>query len=112
MDLSSQVGLAYDLKHLNKHLPGTVESERLLQKDGAAHVFTDKATLSFVEATIFERGESRGVVRGTARYGFLFDRPIGERVAVDGGRIPLHYGEMKLNPDGRYHIIPRTRPAQ
>jgi hypothetical protein len=35
----SQKGLAYQLKHLNKHLPGTAQSEKLIRKEGAAHVF-------------------------------------------------------------------------
>ena len=35
----SQNGLAYQLKHLNKHLPGTPQAEKLIRKEGAAHVF-------------------------------------------------------------------------
>jgi hypothetical protein len=100
------------LKHLNKHLPGTTESAKLIQKEGAAHVFTDKATLSQVEAAILERGQSTGAVRGTERFGLRFEDPIGYRISRDGNRIPLHYGELTLKPDGRYHLIPRTRPAE
>ena len=32
--LASRPGLAYELKHLNKHLPGTTESAKLIQKEG------------------------------------------------------------------------------
>jgi hypothetical protein len=100
------------LKHLNKRLPGTKESAKLIQKEGAAHVFTDKASLSQAEAAILERGQLTGSVRGTERYGLLFEEPIGYRISQDGSRIPLNYAELKLGPDGRYHIIPRTGPAR
>lgn len=93
-------------------MPGTKASERLIRKDGAAHVFNDKATLGRVEAAILERGEFTGVVRGTRRYGLRFDDPIGYRVSADGGRVPLHYGELKLGESGFYHVIPRTGPSR
>src|SRR5262249_23906636 len=108
----SKPGLAYDLKHLSKHLPGTQESATLMQKEGTAHVFMDKATLSQVEAAILERGRLTGSVRGTERYGLMFEEPIGYRISQDGSRIPLYYAELKLGADGRYHIIPRTGPAR
>jgi len=34
--------LVYDIRHINKHLPGTTQSEKLIRKEGAAHVFKDK----------------------------------------------------------------------
>ncbi len=100
------------MKHLNKHLPGTAESAKLIQKEGAAHVFTDKATLTQVEAAILERGQATVSVRGTERFGLRFEDPIGYRISRDGNRIPLNYGELTLKHDGRYHLIPRTRPAE
>ena len=110
--LASKEGLAYDPKHLNKHLSGTRESTDLIRKDGAAHLFHDLATLSRVEAAILDRGEPGGTVRGTERFGLRFDQPIGYRITADGSHLPLHQGELKLNPDGKYHIIPRTGPSR
>jgi hypothetical protein len=41
-----------------------------------------------------------------------FDEPIGFRIDAQGNKIPLYYGEMKLNPNtGLYHVIPRTGPS-
>jgi hypothetical protein len=39
----------------------------------------------------------------------LANEPIGVRIASDGPRIPLNYGEMKIK-DGLYHLIPKTGP--
>jgi len=102
----SKNGLAYQLKHLNKHLPNTPESEKLINKKGDAHVFNDKSTLSRLEEAIFKRGKYTGNIRGWERYGVMFDEPIGYRISSDGKKIPLHYGEMKIK-DGFYHVIPR-----
>ncbi len=46
------------------------------------------------------------------RFGLWFEEPIGVRIAPDGSRIPLHYGEAKVSQDGLYHVIPRTGPAE
>ena len=89
--LMGREGLAYELKHLNKHLPDTPESLRLIQKEGSAHVFNDKAALSQVEQAILEKGESLGTVRGWERYGLRFDEPIGFRIDANGNKIPLYY---------------------
>jgi uncharacterized protein (UPF0216 family) len=103
--------LVYDIRHINKHLPGTTQSEKLIRKEGAAHVFNDKETLEYVEKTILEEGKYIGNVRGAERYGYQFKEPIGYRIDANGNRIPLHYGEMKVSA-GKYHIIPRTRPSK
>ncbi|MFN5891831.1 MAG: DUF6972 family protein [Dolichospermum sp.] len=26
--------------------------------------------------------------------------------------MPLYYGEIKINADNQYHVIPRTRPSE
>ncbi len=100
------------MKHLNKRLPGTAEFAKWIQREGAVHVFTDKATLTQVEAAVLERGQVTVSVRGTERFGLRFDGPIGYRISRDGNRIPLNYGELTLKHDGRYHLIPRTSPAE
>jgi len=104
-------GKAYQVKFLARHLPGTKAVAAMLRKGENAHVFFDMATLSRVEAAIFERGVHTGVVRGTERYGLRFKDAIGYQLKPDGTRIPLHYGEMKVSADGFYHIMPRTGPS-
>jgi hypothetical protein len=94
-------------------LPDTPQSLRLIEREGAAHVFTDKATLGRVDAAIFERGQYTGTVRGWERYGLQFEEPIGYRIDAAGNQIPLHYGELKFNPQtGGYHLVPRTGGSQ
>jgi RHS repeat-associated protein len=105
-------GTAYEFRHIAKHIEGTAASIRLIAREGAAHVFSDKATLAAVENAIFKgQGIFTGVVRGTQRFGLWFDRPIGARIAADGTRIPLFYGEAKVSANGLYHVIPRTGPS-
>jgi molybdopterin biosynthesis enzyme MoaB len=43
-----------------RHLPGTPQVQRLLRQEGKAHVFTDRATLERVTATIIESGNTNG----------------------------------------------------
>jgi RHS repeat-associated protein len=105
--LALRKGLAFELKHLNKHLEGTDEALRLIRKEGSAHVFESKDVLSSVEKAILERGQFTGNIRGWDRYGLQFDSPIGYRIGADGSRIPLFYGEIKIK-DGLYHVIPRS----
>lgn len=103
-------GLSNEFRKQYKHIPGTREAARELRL-GAAHLFIDKETLAAVEEAIIERGIKTGTIRGTTRYGLRFTNPIGYRLGADGSRIPLYYGELKLSPDGLYHVIPRTGPA-
>jgi len=56
--------LTLDERHVAKHLPHTVESERLLRKEGMIHVFYDRATMLMVAETIKQHGEYLGEVRG------------------------------------------------
>ena len=42
---------------IDRHLPGTPQVERLLRKEGKAHVFNDKATMDAVTQAIIKRGE-------------------------------------------------------
>jgi hypothetical protein len=37
--------LNLDGRHITKHLPDTPQMQRLLQKEGVAHVFNDQATM-------------------------------------------------------------------
>jgi hypothetical protein len=105
-------GTAYEINQIAKHLEGTVQANRLIAREGAAHVFTDKATLAAVENALFAgQGMFTGVARGTERFGLMFKNPIGTRIAADGTRVPLLYGEAKVSAGGLYHVIPRTGPA-
>jgi RHS repeat-associated protein len=103
--------VAYERKHLLKHIAGTAEAAKEIRgKQKAAHVFNDLATLSRVEAEILSRGIHTGTSPDYARFGLYFDEAIGYRIGRDGSKTPLHYAEMKISPDGLYHIIPRTGP--
>jgi hypothetical protein len=64
-----------------------------------------------VENAILERGVHTGTVRGSHRFGLMFKDVIGTRIAPDGSRTSLFYGELKLK-DGFYHVMPRIGPAE
>ncbi|WP_193857753.1 hypothetical protein [cf. Phormidesmis sp. LEGE 11477] len=101
-----------DRRHLAKHLPDTPQSDRLLQRGRAAHVFKDEDTLFQVAQAILIRGVYTGFARGYDRYGLVFAEAIGLRIDPDGSTFPLFYGEVKIDADNRYHPIPRTRPSE
>ena len=52
-----------DPKHIPKHLPNTPQSQRLLLRGRAIHVFNDEDTMLQVAQAIIERGEYTGSVR-------------------------------------------------
>jgi RHS repeat-associated protein len=105
-------GLAFELKYLDRHIEGTAQANRMLSKAEAVHVFDSKTTAGDVAQAIIERGEFTGTRGGFDRYGLQFESPIGYRIAPDGGRVPLTYGQLKVRPDGMYHVIPRTGAGQ
>jgi hypothetical protein len=104
--------LFLDSRHLPKHLPDTPQAERLLKRGQSAHVFNDEETMLRVARAIMERGEYLGEIRNYERYGLLFSEPIGYRIDPNGSRIPLFYGEVKIDANDKYHPIPRTRPSE
>jgi hypothetical protein len=65
-----------------------------------------------VAQAIIERGEYLGEIRNYERYGLLFSEPIGYRMDPSGSKIPLFYGEVKIDANDKYHPIPRTRPSE
>jgi hypothetical protein len=66
-----------------------------------------------VAQAIIERGEYTGIIRGYEGYGLFFAKPIGYRISPDDGlRTLLFYGEVKIDAENRYHVIPRTRPSE
>ena len=101
-----------DSRHIAKHLPDTSQVQRLLRRGRAAHVFKDAATMDSVAQAIIGRGEYTGSIRGYERYGLFFAETIGYRISPDGSRVPLYYGEVKIDAENRYHVVPRTRPSQ
>jgi len=102
-----------DPRHIAKHLPETPQVQRLLRRGRAAHVFNNEATMERVAQAIIERGEFTEVIRGYERYGLFFAESIGYRISPeDGSSTPLFYGEVKIDAENRYHVIPRTRPSQ
>lgn len=104
--------IVLDSKQVAKHLPDTPQMQRLLRKGRAAHVFNDEATMNKVAQAIIENGKFTDTIRGYDRYGMLFVEAIGYRISPDGSRIPLYYGEIKINEYNQYHVIPRTRPSE
>ena len=103
--------LAYEFRYLDRHVEGSATAEKMLAKGEAVHVFGSKAAASDVADAIIERGQFTGNRGGFDRYGLSFDTPIGYRIAPDGTRIPLSYGQLKVRSDGLYHAIPRTGPG-
>lgn len=97
-----------DPRHTAKHLPGTAQVQRLLRRGRAAHVFHNEATMERVAQAVIANGEFTGIIREYERYGLLFSESIGYRIAPDGSTMPLFYGEVKIDAENRYHVIPRT----
>ncbi|MDJ1170881.1 hypothetical protein PMG71_15715 [Roseofilum sp. BLCC_M154] len=99
---------------IDKHLPGTDKSQRELQKEGIVYLFNDRDTLERVASEILNHGEQTGADDEHdpyERYGLFFAEPIGYILKLDGTRIPLYYGEVKIKKStGQYHVIPRTKP--
>ncbi len=105
--------ISLDQRHVAKHLPNTPQAQRLLRRGRSAHVFNDVATMERVAETIIESGKYIGFIRGYKRYGLFFSEAIGYRLSPEGRLdMPLFYGEMKIDAENRYHVIPRTRPSQ
>lgn len=101
-----------DSRHTPKHLPDTPQVQRLLRRGQSAHVFNDEETLLQIVQDVIERGEYTGSIRNYERYGLLFSDAIGFRIDPSGSKVPLFYGEIKIDANNRYHPIPRTRPSE
>jgi hypothetical protein len=101
---------------MNRHLPNTPHVQRLLRREGKAHVFNDHETLKRVTQAIIAGGEQTGVEDEDddyERYGLYFSEPIGYIIKADGSQAPLYYGEIKIvKTTGDYHAIPRTGPRR
>jgi hypothetical protein len=101
---------------IDRHLPNTPQVQRLLQREGRAHVFSDLDTLKRVTQSIIAGGERTGIEDegdDYERYGLYFSEPIGYIIKADGSQIPLYYGEIKIvKTTGEYHAIPRTSPRR
>ncbi|MEH1872854.1 DUF6972 family protein [Nostoc sp.] len=99
-----------------RHLPNTPQVQRLLHREGRAHIFNDRETLERVTQAIIAGGERTGIddeEDDYERYGLYFSEPIGYIIKADGSQIPLDYGEIKIvKTTGEYHAIPRTSPRR
>jgi hypothetical protein len=99
-----------------RHLPNTPQVQRLLQREGRAHVFNDRETLERVTRVIMEHGARTGIddeEDDYERYGLCFPEAIGYIIRTDGSRTPLYYAEIKIvKTTGEYHAIPRTGPCR
>ena len=100
----------------DRHLPNTPQVQRLLRREGRAHIFNDIETLKRVTQAIIANGERTGIEDDEddyERYGLYFSEPIGYIIRVDGSQTPLYYGEIKIvKTTGEYHAIPRTSPRR
>jgi hypothetical protein len=102
-----------DASHNQKHLPGTSASDRLIRKEGSAHVFNNEATLCSAERMVLAKGQYLGESRGWVRYGLRLKDPVGYRIDAAGNKVPLNYVELKIDPrSGAYHVVPRTGPSR
>jgi hypothetical protein len=104
------------LSLIDRHLPNTSQVQRLLRREGRAHVFNDRETLERVIQAIIIGGKQTGIndeEDDYERYGLYFSEPIGYIIKADGSQIPLYYGEIKIvKTTGEYHAIPRTSPRR
>jgi hypothetical protein len=57
----------FDPNHIARHLLNTPQSLKLIQNEGAAHVFMDEATLFQVQGAVIENGQYTGNVRQNKR---------------------------------------------
>ncbi|MBN3899109.1 MAG: hypothetical protein HWQ41_28710 [Nostoc sp. NOS(2021)] len=101
---------------VDRHLPNTPQVQRLLQREGRAHVFSDRQTLERVTQAIIKSGERTGIddeEDDYERYGLYFPEAIGYIIRTDGSQTLLYYGEIKIvKTTGEYHAIPRTSPRR
>jgi hypothetical protein len=101
---------------IDRHLPNTSQVQRLLRREGRAHVFSDRETLERVTQAIIKAGERTGIddkEDDYERYGLYFSEAIGYIMRIDGSQTPLYYGEIKIvKTTGEYHVIPRTSPRR
>lgn len=101
---------------IDRHLPNTSQAQRLLRREGRAHIFNDLETLKRVTEAIIASGERTGIEDEDddyERYGLYFSEPIGYIMRADGSQTPLYYGEIKIvKITGEYHAIPRTSPRR
>jgi hypothetical protein len=101
---------------IDRHLPNTLQVQRLLRTENRAHVFNDLETLRQVTQAIIADGEQTGLEDKNddyERYGLYFSEPIGYIIRTDGTQVPLYYGEIKIvKTTGEYHAIPRTSPRR
>ncbi len=101
---------------IDRHLPNTPQVQRLLRREGRAHVFSDYETLERVTEAIIKDGERTGIndpEDDYERYGLYFSELIGYIIRIDGSQTPLFYGEIKIvKTTGEYHAIPRTSPRR
>ncbi len=101
---------------IDRHLPDTAQVQRLLRREGRAHVFNDRETLEQVTQAIITSGEQTGIddkEDDYERYGLYFSEAIGYVIRTDGSQTLLYCGEIKIvKTTGEYHAIPRTSPRR
>ncbi len=114
--IDRQIYLENRTSLIDKHLPEKKKSQRELQTEGIVYLFKNRHTMERVASEIKKKGERTGADDSEdkyERYELFFAEPIGYILKLDGTKIALHYGEIKIKKTtGKYHVIPRTRPRQ
>lgn len=104
--------IVLDPRHTCKAFTRYTTNAEIAERGRSAHIFNDEATMERVAQAIIERGEFTEIVRGYERYGLYFATAIGYRISPEGSSsTPLFYGEVKIDAENRYHIVPRTPPS-
>jgi RHS repeat-associated protein len=97
---------------IEKHLPGTPKSLKVLKTDGSTHVFNDRGTMDDVTKQLMDKGQYRGFSDKFHRFELEFPNSIGKRHGSDGITQDLKFAELKIREDGQFHVVPRNSPRR
>ena len=100
------------LSLIEKHLPGTPKSLKVLKTDGSTHVFNDRGTMDDVTKQLMDKGQYRGFSDGFHRFELEFPNSIGKRHSANGTTQDLKFAELKIREDGHFHVVPRNSPRR
>jgi hypothetical protein len=101
---------------ISKHTAAGSSAMRDIRRGRSAHVFNEGINFETLISNVWTEGQYIGVLdRDKDQYQrFVWKSPtaIGIRLQTDQPDVLLHWVEIKVNPKGKYHLVPRTRPAK